>query len=43
MKQWENDSRWGSLREHPEFKRAFEEKRQRIGPIYGQLHYFPGW
>lgn len=40
---WENDLRWGSLRHHAEFKRLFAEKRQRIGPIYGQLHYFPGW
>jgi len=40
---WENDLRWGNLREHPEFKLAFTEKRGRIGPIYGQLHYFPGW
>lgn len=43
VKLWENDLRWGELREHPEFKRLFSEKRQRIGPIYGQLHYFPGW
>ncbi len=40
---WENDRRWGNLRDHPEFKRAFAEKRERIGPIYGHLHYFPGW
>jgi RNA polymerase sigma factor (sigma-70 family) len=40
---WEKDTCWGGLREHPEFKRLFEEKRQRIGPIHGQLHYFPGW
>jgi RNA polymerase sigma factor (sigma-70 family) len=40
---WENDLRWGNLRDHPEFKRIFLEKRQRIGPIYGILHYFPGW
>ena len=40
---WENDLRWGNLRELPEFKLAFAEKRGRIGPIYGQLHYFPGW
>ena len=43
MELWENDARWGALREHPEFKRAFREKRRHIGPIYGQLHYFPGW
>jgi RNA polymerase sigma factor (sigma-70 family) len=40
---WEKDSRWGNLREHPKFKRAFAEKQERIGPIYGQLHYFPSW
>jgi hypothetical protein len=40
---WENDAYWGELREHPEYKRIYREKRQRIGPIYGQLHYFPGW
>jgi RNA polymerase sigma factor (sigma-70 family) len=40
---WEKDPRWGNLRLHPQFKRIFAEKRQRIGPIYGQLHYFPGW
>jgi len=33
----------GNLRDHPEFKLAFTEKRGRIGPIYGQLHYVPGW
>ncbi len=40
---WENDQRWGNLHDHPEFKRIFLEKRQRIGPIFGILHYFPGW
>jgi RNA polymerase sigma factor (sigma-70 family) len=40
---WEKDSHWGDLREHPEFKQAFADKRERIGPIYGQIHYFPGW
>jgi RNA polymerase sigma factor (sigma-70 family) len=40
---WENDACWGELREHPEYKRIYREKRERIGPIYGQLHYFPGW
>jgi RNA polymerase sigma factor (sigma-70 family) len=43
MEIWEQDARWGKLRTHPEFKRIFEEKRQRIGPIYGILHYFPDW
>jgi len=40
---WERDDRWGDLREHPEFKRLFAEKRKRIGPIYGSLWHFPGW
>jgi RNA polymerase sigma factor (sigma-70 family) len=40
---WENDAYWGELRERPEYKRIYQEKRQRTGPIYGQLHYFPGW
>ena len=30
------------LRLLTEYKRIFHDKRQRIGPIYGQLHYFPG-
>ncbi len=42
-KVWEKDARWGDLREHPEFKRLFSEKRRRIGPIKGSLWYFPGW
>jgi len=42
MKLWENDKCWGDLRNHPEFKAAFEEKRKRIGPVYGQLFYFRG-
>jgi hypothetical protein len=40
---WEKDAYWGDLREHPEYKRIYREKRERIGPIYGELHYFPGW
>ena len=40
---WENDAIWGSLRESDERKRRFDEKRRSIGPIYGMLHYFPGW
>jgi hypothetical protein len=43
VRKWENDAYWGNLRDHPEYKRIFEEKRRRIGPIYGTLHYFPGW
>ncbi|MFZ6028126.1 MAG: sigma-70 family RNA polymerase sigma factor [Chloroflexota bacterium] len=40
---FENDAYWGELRQHPEFRRAFDERRQRIGPVYGMLHYFPRW
>jgi len=40
---WEGDAYWGDLHEHPEYKRIYAEKRQRIGPVYGQLWYFPGW
>jgi hypothetical protein len=40
---WENDAYWGDLREHPEYKRIYAQKRQRIGPIHGILWYFPGW
>ena len=40
---WEADTYWGELRNHPEFKAAFDERRRRIGPIHGLLHYFPGW
>jgi len=42
-RQWEQDAYWGDLRQHPEYKRIYREKRERIGPIYGELHYFPGW
>jgi len=40
---WERDTRWGGLRDHPEFRRLFAEKRRRIGPIEGSLWHFPGW
>ena len=40
---WEQDARWGKLRSHPQFKMIFDEKRRRIGPIHGLLHYFPDW
>jgi tetratricopeptide (TPR) repeat protein len=43
LKLWEKDAYWGEVRQHPEFKRIFAEKRERIGPVYGMLHYFPGW
>jgi hypothetical protein len=40
---WEQDAAWGHLREHAEFKAPFDARRARIGPVYGLLHYFPGW
>ena len=40
---FEKDAYWGELRSHPEFRQAFDERRKRIGPIYGLLHYFPWW
>ncbi len=39
----EGDTYWGAMREQPGVRRALEEKRRRIGPVRGQLHYFPGW
>jgi RNA polymerase sigma factor (sigma-70 family) len=43
MNLWEKDTYWGELRDAVEFKRIYSEKRDRIGPIYGMLHYFPRW
>ncbi len=43
MHVFENDVRWGKLQNHPTFKAIFEEKRRRVGPIFGILHYFPEW
>ncbi len=43
VNQWEKDTRWGELRQDPESQRILAERRWRIGPAYGQLHYFPGW
>lgn len=40
---WEKDACWDGLRDQPEYKRLFAEKRRQIGPISGMLHYFPGW
>ena len=39
----EHDTRWGALRDHPESKRMLNERRQRVGPVYGEIWYFPGW
>ena len=39
----ERDARWGDLRQHPEFVRILDEKRRRIGPIHGDIHYYIGW
>jgi RNA polymerase sigma factor (sigma-70 family) len=40
---FEGDPCWDGLRGQAEFKLLFAEKRRQIGPIYGMLHYFPGW
>jgi len=40
---WEDDSRWGALRETPEFKAIIAAKRERVGIAYGQLKYSPEW
>ena len=37
------DAAWGELARRPEFAAAFEERRQRVGPVRGQLHYFPSF
>ena len=43
QKLWEKDTRWGALAKDKEFKRILDERRHRIGPVYGELKYFPGW
>jgi len=40
---WEQDTHWGALKETAEFRQIFEEKRRRVGKVYGSLYYFPGW
>ena len=40
---WENDRAWDPLRDDPHYQQIWADKRARIGPIHGQLHYFPGW
>ena len=40
---WENDAVWGSMLDIPERKSLFDGKRDDIGPVLGELHYFPGW
>lgn|GEM_PF-6135108 len=40
---WEKDKRWGPLLDHPEFKLILDHRRRRIGPVHGELKYFPGW
>lgn len=40
---WEKDSYWGDLQGDQEYRQAFNKRRERIGTINGQLHYFPGW
>lgn len=40
---WGNDRAWDPLRDDPRYEQIWADKRARIGPIHGQLHYFPGW
>jgi hypothetical protein len=40
---WENDRAWDALRDDPRYRRIWADKRARIGPVHGQLHYFPDW
>ena len=40
---WENDIAWRKMRQSTERKRLFEAKKKSIGPIFGELHYFPSW
>lgn len=40
---WERDTAWGRLWQCQEFNALFDARRARIGPVYGMLHYFPGW
>lgn len=37
------DTAWGELAKRPEFAAAFGERRRRVGPVRGQLHYFPSF
>jgi len=37
------DAMWGELSLRPEFAAAFAERRRRIGPMRGMLHYFPSF
>lgn len=40
---WQKDKRWGRLRQHRRFANTLDALRKRVGPLHGQLHYFPGW
>jgi len=40
---WERDAYWGEVARHPDIRRLYKDKRARIGPVYGELFYFPGW
>jgi len=40
---WEQDRAWDPLRGDPRYQQIWADKRARIGPIHGNLHYFPGW
>jgi tetratricopeptide (TPR) repeat protein len=40
---WEQDRAWDPMRDDPRYQQIWADKRARIGPIHGNLHYFPGW
>jgi hypothetical protein len=40
---WEKDRAWDPLRDDPRYQQIWADKRARIGPVHGQLYYFPGW
>ena len=43
MHQWESDPYWGDMTDDSRRQALFAAKRARIGPVYGELFYFPGW
>jgi len=40
---WEADAYRGDVRHAPEIEQLHQAKRDRIGPVCGELFYFPGW
>jgi hypothetical protein len=43
VKLCDKDAYWGAVRESPAVREVLDQKRRRIGPVCGELHYFPGW